>query len=370
MALPTGQISMSDINTECLLSSTTANSLNNSQIRIIAGAPSSGTAINMNTLRGRQLAGRGWIGSSLFSTTSLTSPCCVRYMTGNTWLLCSSPGIGGAAVVAVSTDNGASRTQFTPVASFGVNGACYLAGRYIIAGGGVSITGRIASSTSPTSGYSIVYSASATSGQTFRVLGQNGSYAIAVCQSGSVTPTAMYSSNGTSWTSCGYTGGVTAPRNIRWQNGRWYLCKVGAMTYTSSSSFTSGWADATFSPSVSATAVCDIAYGNGVYVATIFNGTIQRSTDGVNFSGSGTSPPANFQPLSINFSNGIFVCGSNNLNGAGTIYVSRDGLSWTTALTPAQAFISAGYGDVNADQTQLMWGLGTGSCWRSNITNT
>lgn len=133
--------------------------------------------------------------------------------------------------------------------------------------------------------------------------------------------TAAYSTNGTSWT------GTTLPVSATWlmhgshQKGAPNLVLVpyGGQTGCYTANGTS-WSTMTMPSSGN---WYSVAYGNNVYVATIFQSTSAAySTNGINWTAV-TLPNA---ATKVNFSNGYFVVASQS----GNFSVSTNGTSWSS----------------------------------------
>jgi hypothetical protein len=73
MTLPTGTISMSQVNTELGLASTTLISLNQANVRTLAGVGGSGTIISMNDLRGKSAITLAFNNASNFDVEGLSN---------------------------------------------------------------------------------------------------------------------------------------------------------------------------------------------------------------------------------------------------------------------------------------------------------
>src|SRR5208282_3675881 len=120
--------------------------------------------------------------------------------------------------------------------------------------------------------------------------------------------------------------------------------------------------------------IYSIAFGNGVFVAVSFSGTIARSTDnGVTWGSLITNPFGGAYIYSIAFGNGVFVaCGT-----GGTIARSTDnGVTWGSLITNpfgSAGIVSIAFGNgvfvACGTGGTIAWSTDNGVTWGSLITN-
>jgi hypothetical protein len=140
--------------------------------------------------------------------------------------------------------------------------------------------------------------------------------------SGGTQGSAMYSSNGTTWTL------ATAPR------GDWQSVAYGNGTFVAVASFTTttkvmtstdgiNWTSRT--PSSTSNIWRGVTFGNGLFVAVSTSGTanIMTSPNGINWTA--VTPPGNAAAWAVAFGNEKFVAVSQS----GAVMTSTDGSSWT-----------------------------------------
>lgn len=125
--------------------------------------------------------------------------------------------------------------------------------------------------------------------------------------------------------------------------------------------------------------IYDLTYGNDRFVGVGSAGTVVLSADGESWSSLSVSNTSTVTLYSVTFGNGLFVSAgdydSGNLNYFGTIYTSRDGVTWSNWTSAAASnlrdvaygngrFVALGHGfnrSINPDRRVLV--SANGSAW-------
>ena len=162
--------------------------------------------------------------------------------------------------------------------------------------------------------------------QWYAVTYGNGKY-VAVAQTG--TNRVMYSTDGISWTGTSGAPDSASWRGVTYGNGKFVAVAASgqAMYSTNGTSWTSGTA-------AEANQWNSVTFGNGKFVAVAQSGTnrVMHSTDGISWT-SATAAEANMWEF-VRFGSDLFMAVSGD--GTNRIMYSNDGSSWT-GVTPPEA---------------------------------
>lgn len=336
MTTPSGTISLSDVNIELGLAATTIISMNQSNVRSLAGVPS------------------GQISMSNLQNKSNTLVGGIRVETGKTgWQ-------------AYSTANGSSLNTLGAVLGTSIPTSAASDGTNIIVNY-QRTRNEIAYSTN--SGVSWTASTLPTSSSTWYMLASGGGVFV-ILLSGSNALSARSTNNGASWTT------VAMPSTAFWNNlaytprGFWAVGGSGVHAYSTNGSSWTAQSPNLPSPGGTPNWV-DCQYANSTYMALAVNGTggpcVARSSDGTNFtlttiSGGQTSN----QKLS-------YIGGSTWIVSGGATTISRstdNGASWSTvtpgsSMTLGYSIITNGSTLISNTATLTQWAVSTdaGATW-------
>ena len=165
-------------------------------------------------------------------------------------------------------------------------------------------------------------------------------------------PTAIYSTNCSTWTACTFTTTLTgAPNGVAYGNGKWVAVGSGTNTVAYSNDGIS-WTG--IGLSMFSTVGNGVAYGNGKFVAVGQGGnTVAYSTDGVNWTAV-SSPLSVGKSVAYSTPLGRWVAVGSGTND--TMIYSTDGTSWTGAGKTALSSTgySVAFSSVSMDTT-LTW---------------